>query len=332
MLPENRRRQPARATLTAVAVPASLPSETRRRIETAVRSTAPRRQLVLAVSGGRDSMVLLHAFAHASPRSVVMVATFDHATGRAAATAAQLVAAYAAQLGLPVVLGQASQREHSEEAWRQQRQRFLREVAAETGGTIATAHTRDDQVETVLMRILRDAGSRGLAGLYAAGSTVRPLLEISRAEIHSYAATHEVPWIEDPTNESREYFRNRVRHDLLPALRAVRPRLEDDLLLLARRAADVRDGLDAFVSAISWVHARGDSVSVAAEHLNGYSRAELSMLWPAIAARVGLAMDWRGTERAAAFTTQSRVGARIQLSGGWEIARSRHLFELGRWR
>jgi hypothetical protein len=102
--------------------------------------------------------------------------------------------------------------------------------------------------------------------------------------------------------------------------------------MLARGAAAWRDRVDAIASAISSVDSARGVVSVAAEQLQGYSRAELSVLWPAIAAQVGVAMDWRGTARAAAFTTESRVGARIQLSGGWEIWRSRHLFELGRWR
>jgi tRNA(Ile)-lysidine synthase len=313
-----------------------------RRVETAVRRVVAGRDLVLAVSGGRDSMALLHATARAAPESVRVVATFDHGTGAAASRASDLAAAEAARLGLPAVIGHARVESlgasGGEAGWRAERLGFLRDVADRIRATagrpvlIATAHTRDDQVETVLMRVLRHAGARGLAGLYARGEAVRPLLECSRAEVAAYAGYIGAVWVEDPTNESMRYFRNRVRRDLLPALARVHPGLDDDLLSLARGAADWRDRVDAIASAISRVDESGGVVSVAAEELRGYSRAELSVLWPALAARVGLAMDWRGTVRAAAFTTQSRVGARIQLSGGWEIWRSRHLFELGRWR
>ena len=285
-------------------------------------------------------MALMHAIARAAPESAPVVATFDHATGAAATRASDLAAAEASRLGFPVVIGHAAAATAgaSEAEWRAERLAFLRDVARRVsehiGGpvSIATAHTRDDQVETVLMRVLRHAGARGLAGLYAGGAVVRPLLECSRAEVAAYANSVGARWVEDPSNDSMRYFRNRVRRDLLPALSRARPGLDDDLLSLARGAADWRDRVDAIAFALSRVERGGRVVCVAAEALKGYSRAELAVLWPAIAARVGLAMDWRGTVRASAFTTEGRVGARIQLSGGWEIWRSRHLFELGRWR
>jgi tRNA(Ile)-lysidine synthase len=324
-----------------MALPARSIVKGSRRLEAAVRGAVVGRRLVLAVSGGRDSMALMHAVARVAPESVRVVATFDHGTGAAASDASHLAANEASRLGFSVVVGHASgsaARRASEAEWRAERVSFLRDVVRAVSADIdaavliATAHTRDDQVETVLMRVLRSAGALGLAGLYARGEIVRPLLECSREEVALYAASVGAVWIDDPTNASMRYFRNRVRRDLLPALARVRPGLDDDLLSLARGAADWRDRVDAIASAISRVDGVRGVVSVAAEELTGYSRAELSVLWPAIAARVGLAMDWRGTERAAAFTTESRVGARIQLSGGWEIWRSRHLFELGRWR
>lgn len=309
---------------------ASLSSGKSRRIETAVRRAAAGKKLVLAVSGGRDSMALLHATARAASRSLLTVATFDHGTGAAATRAAELVATQATSLGFPVVIGRAAEPGTSEAEWRADRLAFLADVAARTGGVVATAHTRDDQVETILMRVLRDSGARGLAGLYAAGQTVRPLLSCSRAEVAAYAQDVGARWVEDPTNASTRFLRNRVRRDLLPALSEAAPGFEDRLLDVARRAATMRDQLDELIATLARVAANNGSVSVAAGDLAGYSRAELAVLWPAIASRVGLAMDWRGTERAAAFTIDSRVGARIQLTGGWEISRSRDGFELRR--
>ena len=197
---------------------------------------------------------------------------------------------------------------------------------------MATAHTRDDQLETVLMRVLRDAGARGLAGLYATADTLRPLLEFTRDDVAAYAFERDVKWVDDPTNESMRYFRNRVRRDLLPALARVNPAFGEQLLGLSRRAGEWRARLDAVVARLAHVSPSRESVSVSVGDLSPYSPAELSSVWPAIAARVGLAMDWRGTARAAAFTNASRTGSRIQLSGGWEIARSRQQFELRRWR
>jgi tRNA(Ile)-lysidine synthase len=277
-------------------------------------------------------MALMHAFARADREAVLVVATFDHGTGPAATRAANLVAAEAANLGFPVVIGRAGTAGTSEAEWREERRRFLAEVAERTGGAVATAHTRDDQVETVLMRVLRDAGARGLAGLYAAGPTVRPFLDISRDEVADYADEVGVKWVEDPTNSSMRFFRNRVRRDLLPAIERVHPGFDEQLIRLSREAGQWREKLDACVQPLARVSPAGTSVRVAVGDLSVYSREELSSVWPAIAARVGLAMDWRGTERAAAFTNDSRTGARIQLSGGWEIARTRDVFELRRWR
>lgn len=279
-------------------------------------------------------MVLLHATARVARGSVAVVATFDHGTGAAARRATELVAQEAGRLGFPVVIGHASTPGRSEAEWRSVRRAFLTDAAECTGATIATAHTRDDQVETVFMRVLRDAGARGLAGLYAAGrgGTVRPLLDCSRSEVAAYADEVDVTWVEDPTNASMRFLRNRVRRDLLPALTQASPGLDEALLGVARGAASWRDRLDGLVLTMARVAVNDGVVSVAVGDLAPYSREELAVLWPAIAARVGLAMDWRGTERAAAFTNTSRTGARIQLSGGWEISRTRVQFELRRWR
>jgi tRNA(Ile)-lysidine synthase len=290
------------------------------------------KRLVLAVSGGRDSIAMLHAAARGARRSVAMVATFDHGTGRHATRAVLHVEAQAAQLGFPCVVGRdAMAPGDSEEAWRNARRAFLRDVARATGGTVTTAHTLDDHLETVVMRVLRDTGGRGLAGLYAPSDTARPLLHFSRAELSAYAREVGATWVDDPTNESRRFFRNRVRLDLLPAMERVRPDFAERMLGLSREAAEVRRRIDAFVARLVRV-GPGDRLSVAVSAFAGYSRSVIAGLWPAIAARVGLAMDWRGTERAASFTITGRPGGRIQLSGGWEILRSRSEFELRRWK
>ncbi len=273
-------------------------------------------------------MALLRAAARVVPRPLAVVATFDHGTGPTATEAAALVTREAARLRFPAVVGHASSAGRTEAEWRAARRAFLSDVARRSGAIVVTAHTRDDQLETILMRVMRDAGPRGLAGLYADGDAIRPLLSFTRDEVGAYTDALEVPWVHDPTNDSVAFLRNRVRRDLLPALTRADPWLPVALDQIAERAASWRRQVDGWAARAGNVS--GQRVRVPAARLAGRDRDQLAILWPALAARVGLAMDWRGTERAAAFTTHSRVGARMPLAGGWEISRTRQGFELAR--
>lgn len=302
-----------------------------RRVRAAVECAlgdAPR--VVLAVSGGRDSMVMLDAAVAACRERVVCVATFDHGTGRAAARAAALVERRARALGVPVRRATGAGLARREAAWRAARWSFLRSVAVAEGAVVATAHTRDDQVETVLIRALRHAGARGLAALYATGEVRRPLLAVSRRDVAAYAAARALEWVDDPSNTSRRYLRNRVRHDLLPALERARPGLSEELLELARRAAELRADVDRLLDRTVRTRVEKGVLTVDRNDLVGYDPRGLGLLWPALAARVGCALDRRGTERLAQFTIKGRRGGRIQLSGGYEAVRHRDTFLLRR--
>ncbi|MFN2567424.1 MAG: tRNA lysidine(34) synthetase TilS [Gemmatimonadaceae bacterium] len=311
-----------------------------REIERRVRVAASARSepIVLAVSGGLDSMALLDAAARVARARVAVVATFDHGSGSHAARAAGFVCREAAARGLPAVVGRTERRGSAgEAAWREARWRFLRAVAGRVSGVVITAHTEDDQVETVLMRAMRGAGARGLAGLYAPATDVRrPFLTVRRAVIEEYAAARGVSWVRDPTNDSRRFFRNRVRHDLLPALLRARPGVDRDLLAVARQAADWRaqvDGLAETIQTEAGGARASRSLSVAVPDLAGYDAESLAVLWPALAARAGLALDQRGTRRLVAFSiSRGRVGASMQLAGGWEVVRDRYRLTLRRMR
>ncbi len=274
-------------------------------------------------------MVLLHAVSRLAPDRVAAVATFDHGTGEPARQAVKLVRAEGGRLGFPVVAAGGRPVGSTEARWRAARWAFLRQVAAARGGRVVTAHTRDDHIETVLMRVLRGSGARGLAGLLSDSDIVRPLLALDRRTIRAWAAEAGVAFQDDPTNDSRRYLRNRIRLDLLPALRRVQPEIDRVLLDLSRRAAEVRRGLDAVAREISTADPPG-CLAVATAQLAGYSRESLASLWPALAARVGVVLDRRGTERLAAFTIDGQVGARVQVSGGWELHRGHDQLELRR--
>lgn len=284
--------------------------------------------VVLAVSGGVDSMVMLDAAVHAGP--LLVVATFDHRTSPASAAAVALVERRCHDLRVRCVVGRARQRVAGEASWRAQRWGFLRRVARDSDAKVATAHTRDDQVETVFMRLLRDAGPRGLAGLYARSDVLRPLLGTSRTDVEAYAREHSIAYVHDPSNLSRRHLRNRVRHDILPAIVAARPAFRDELLDLAARAAAWRESVAAIVDALGVeLHADG-SLFVACRALESYDERELAILWPEIAARMDVTMDRRGTHRVAAFTIHGATGGSIQLSGGIEVVRTRTHFVLRR--
>ena len=290
------------------------------------KALAGKPRVVLAVSGGTDSMTLLDAAAHVARSRVAAVATFDHGTGETARAAAAFVTEQAMARGLRVVVGYAGSVgtpvATTEAEWRAARWGFLRGVAREARAPVVTAHTRDDQIETVLMRIMRAAGARGLAGLYADSDVIRPLIDVPRTATEAYVRERNVPVIEDPTNASRAYLRNRLRLDLLPALRRARPEFDNEMLDLARRAAAWRFDVEQLVKRFCPVDRIGDHFAVAVADLAGYDAESLAIIWPAIAARAGVTLDWRGTSRVVAFTTGGRVGSSIQLSGGVEVART----------
>ena len=286
--------------------------------------------VVLAVSGGRDSMALMELAAREARSAVAAVATFDHGTGEPATRAVELVRTRARELGLRCHGARARIAGRNEAELRAARWDFLGSVGARYGARIATAHTRDDQVETVLMRIMRGAGARGLAGLAAPSPVLRPLLHVSRAHLAALARAMSVQWIEDPSNASRAHLRNRVRHDVLPALLRARPDLDDALLRLAENAAVMRRTLDGIIGTFDVRVEPEAALSVASASLAGYDPTALCMLWPAIAARAHITLDRRGTERLARFTTDAAVGARMQLSGHIDVTRGRERFTLSR--
>jgi tRNA(Ile)-lysidine synthase len=206
---------------------------------------APGDLVVVAVSGGPDSMALLDALVRLAPRLGIRLeaATVDHGLRAEARAEGQLVRARAAALGLSwhglAVDAAAARRGRAslQDAARRVRLEALADLAARRGGRVALAHQADDQAETVLFRIVRGTGLRGLGGIpYRRDPFVRPLLDVTRAEVQRYVARHGVPHVEDPSNADPRFARARVRHRLLPALAAENPRVREALVALAAAA------------------------------------------------------------------------------------------------
>lgn len=283
------------------------------------------RRVILAVSGGIDSMALLHAAGASVPEWIAAVACFDHGTGDFARNAVDFVGAEARRRGLPFVTGRTSVPLRTEESWRVARWGFLRRQArllrTESGEepAIVTAHNFDDHIETVLMRVLRGSGARGLAGLQAETGVLRPLHEHSRRALSRWVLMRGVQYMEDPSNSSRSFLRNRVRLDLLPALERVDPGLSQLLLRTSIDAAQLRSEIEQIVSRIRTREGARGSCIVDLHLLSGLDADSIATLAPALAARAGIRLDRRGTARLAAFLASPRHRGSIQLSGGYEV-------------
>jgi tRNA(Ile)-lysidine synthase len=208
----------------------------------------PGERILVAVSGGPDSMALLHALWEVAGRLGVglEVATVDHGLRAQARDEAELVRARAAELELPwhgvsVDVAAASRgRPSLQDAARRARLAALTELAGRLGaGRIALGHQADDQAETVLFRIVRGTGLAGLGGIpYRRGPFIRPLLDVTRAEVLRYLRRRSIPFVEDPSNADPRFARARVRHRLLPLLAEENPRIREALCALAAAARD----------------------------------------------------------------------------------------------
>ena len=196
-------------------------------------------KVLCAVSGGADSMCLLHlAWSMAEAGGFqVAAAHYHHGMRGAAADAdAAFVETFCKERNIPCVVergdvyGQAQRLGLGvEETGRQLRYEFLRRTAEELGcNRIATAHNADDNLETLLLHLVRGAGLHGLAGIPPRrGEIVRPLLTTSRSDIEAYLAEHGLTHVEDCTNADESYARNRIRRQVVPVLRQLNPRLTE---------------------------------------------------------------------------------------------------------
>ena len=214
----------------------------------------PGQRIAVAVSGGADSVALLRRLLEERHALgiVLSVAHVHHGIrGAAAEEDAVFVGSLAAAYDLPFHLHRADApaaaatlHETLEEAARNLRYAFFRELIADgRADAVATAHTLDDQAETVLHKLLRGAWTEGLSGIHPVlpvepGSILRPFLENSRATIEAWLLGLQQPWREDATNQDMAHTRNRIRWQLLPLLRTFNPQIAAQLARLATISGD----------------------------------------------------------------------------------------------
>jgi tRNA(Ile)-lysidine synthase len=298
----------------------------------------PGEVVVAAVSGGLDSVVLLHTLRFLlEPWALrLVVAHFDHRMREGSEADADWVAGLCRAWGVPCERGVARRALRSEAEARAARYTFLREVAARHGAArIATAHHADDQAETVLFRIVRGTGLGGLRGIRERwGPLVRPLLPFRRAELAAYATAAGLRYREDPTNWSLSYARNRLRHEILPRLEEVSPGATGALVRLAEQARESEEAWD-------WILDRCEREVVVGEADGAVelARAQFLSYHPHIRARLirrllrryGSLPDRAGTRAALEFISFGESGGRVEMAGGVRIEREFDRIRIGRF-
>jgi tRNA(Ile)-lysidine synthase len=329
MADDARRRRP-RAPLLSVAVREAV---VRRRL------LDPGDHVLVGVSGGPDSVALLHALVLLRSEYALRltVCHVHHGLRPEADRDAAFVEALAARLGCParVVRVEVTRGggRSPEEAARLARHAALGRVARVIGaGRIALGHTADDQAETVLMRVLQGAGPRGLAGIPARrGRIVRPLLDVARAAVLAHLAAHGLEAVDDVTNRDPRFLRNRVRHELLPLLAGqVGPRMPDALRRLALASREAVEALDALVrprlvghltpTPVGWRLALGAFDGLPP----GAAKVALRLALVEVAAAERLGSGLRATHlHALTALLTATPGARVRLPGGVVVERGR---------
>ena len=310
------------------------------------RLLQPGDRVAVACSGGADSVALLRVLLDLREELglVLSVAHFHHQIRGAEAEAdKQFVEDLAAELQLEFYSGSgdvpahaAAQKISLETAARELRhQWFAGLVEKGKADKIATAHTLDDQAETVLMRILRGTGVRGLAGIAPAQREkhlVRPLLEISRREIEAYLKAIDQPWREDSSNLDFGHTRNRVRHTLLPLLeRDFNPAIRQTLADLAELARGEEDYWNSELSSLmprlvrqgkpgrSGRSLRGESQGVLAldrSALQSLPVAVRRLVVHGLAQKLGITLEFKHIQQLTALIEEAKQGRKLALPGG----------------
>jgi tRNA(Ile)-lysidine synthase len=302
----------------------------------------PGDRVAAAVSGGADSVALLRILLELRDElgCVLSALHFHHKIRGADADAdEQFVANLAAEHGLEfhrdsadVPAYAAGHKLSLETAGRQLRYAWFRKLLASgTMDKIATGHTLDDQAETVLMRLIRGAGTKGLAGIHPVhtreeGAVVRPLLCIRRREIENYLRSLGQPWRTDVTNVDPKHLRNRVRHQLLPVLeRDFNPAIVEVLGEMAEvaRAEDhflERAAAEALRFALNEQRRQGLALDI--PQLQTHPLALRRRIIRAAAERLGLTLEFRHVEQVLLLATASGGNAESQLPDGWSAVRS----------
>jgi tRNA(Ile)-lysidine synthase len=280
---------------------------------------------IIAVSGGPDSVALLDLLARTRDLHGLdlVVAHLDHGIHPESSRVADQVRALAASYALPFEGGKLALGSSAGETLaRARRYAWLEAVRRRRGADlIFTAHHADDQVETVLMRVLAGSGPAGLAGMLPAhGKLVRPLLPFRRAELERHLEEAGLAAWLDPANVDSRHLRSWIRTDLLPVLRDRLPDVDRNLGRLSAQAARDRSAWDAVLDLLPGLNLSVDNgaISVAASPLGDYDSALAQAIILALARRVGCRLGPSRVGRVLALVENASSGAEVPLGEGWK--------------
>jgi tRNA(Ile)-lysidine synthase len=321
----------------------------------------PGLRLAVGLSGGADSVALLRALAERSgTMGLVLHAAHLHHGLRGAEAHGDLefTRLLAAELGLPFhgqrveTAAEAEKNgETIEEAARRLRYEWFRQLMASGAvEAVATAHTRDDQAETVLAKFLRGAWTEGLSGIHPTirfpeGQILRPLLGTTRMEVEAYLRTLGQGWREDSSNRQLTFTRNRIRHELLPLLEGWNPRLREHMTQMATLARDEEAWWEAEIARL------GPQILMSGRPVRGGGRAagagdpaslsldvtRLAEFAPAVqrrllryaAEQLGATIDFPSTEALRTLALSGRAGQKLELAQGLRAERSARELRFG---
>ena len=318
-------------------------------------------RLGIAVSGGSDSVALLRVL-HEKSRElglVVFVAHLHHGLrGQEADCDLEFVRNLAASLNLPLIHDRVDTAaeakanptsgkgaESIEEAARRLRYSWFRELMSETSReatalhAVATAHTLDDQAETVLAKFLRGAWTEGLSGIHPVlefpeGNILRPLLAVKRAAIEAYLRSIGQSWREDSTNRQLTFTRNRIRHELLPLLESWNPRLREHLTQMASLAREEEAAWQGELERIApqillrgrpvrgGGRASAEGLAIDLGGLAGLPVALQRRILRYAAGSLSASLDFDSTESMRALALWGRAGQKLELAQGLRAERS----------
>lgn len=270
----------------------------------------------MAVSGGVDSMALLHLLSHRNhhKNTKLIVAHFDHGIRKGSDKDRQLVQEVAREYKLPfaykeVKLGPGA----SEAEARQKRYEFLHEVRrASHSDAVVTAHHQDDLLETVILNLRRGTGRKGLTSLSDRPDVRRPLLHVPKQDLINYALANELLWREDSTNADEKYTRNYVRHHIMPKLDT---KSRNELLDIIQKAHELNNIIDSRL--LNILHAQEVSGRILRSNFVKLSHAEAKELLATWFRLSGITdFDSKTLDRVAVAAKTAHPGAKIDIING----------------
>lgn len=288
----------------------------KRNILRSIDKNLPAGKYVLAVSGGVDSMVLLHVL-NRKPDTKLVVAHFNHGIRRDSGKDEALVSKTAKKYRLEIEIGQGKLGDGaSEETARNARYNFLEDVRKKhRAKAIITAHHQDDLIETAIINLVRGTGRRGISAIANNPSVIRPLLNVPKADLLSYAGRHKLKWREDSTNEDTKYLRNQIRKEILPSLP---PKQKEQLIADFQKITDNNKIADELIATIS------QSIT-ANRKINRYKftmlpsdvARELVIYW--LRQEVAAEYDKKTVERLVVTIKTAKAGTKHDIGGGLKL-------------